>query len=198
MTPIGVLLTLLITLDISHTILFHRWLIIPSSDDFKRESLSSYVATTNAFIELGHYAGALISTYTCEDRVGITVKKKVSINRVYRSAFLLTILASVGSTGSLVEHRPRQCRSFHDSSLIFHDSSLILHNSSLVCACSSIVIQEASISAIRRSCNSSCSTWGSTRSRSCSALASSWIRSFSLQYYSFTSWRALMDSMSCC
>ena len=56
-----------------------------------------------------------------------------------------------------------------------------------------IVIREASISAIVRSCRSFCSAHAS-----CSALASSWIRSCSLRYSSFASWKTLMDSMSCC
>jgi len=43
--------------------------------DFQRESLSSYVTAANAFIKLNHYADALISTSTREDRVGITVTK---------------------------------------------------------------------------------------------------------------------------
>jgi len=52
---------------------------IPNSDDFQWESSPSYVATANTFMKFNHYAGALISTYTCEYQVGITMTKKVSI-----------------------------------------------------------------------------------------------------------------------
>ena len=37
------------------------------------------MATTDAFMELGHNASTLISTYANEDWVGITVMKKFAI-----------------------------------------------------------------------------------------------------------------------
>ena len=95
---------------------------------------------------------------------------------------------------SLVERQARWCR-------ILRNSLLVLHNFSLVYVCSSMVIWEASISAIKRSCRSFCSSRASARSLSYSALASSkirsWIRFCSRLCSSFASWRALMVFMSC-
>jgi len=79
MAPISMLLALLTTLDISHTILLHGQPIIPCSKDFQRESSSSYVTAANAFMKLDHHASALIFAYACEDQMGITVTKKVPV-----------------------------------------------------------------------------------------------------------------------
>ena len=107
---------------------------------------------------------------------------------------------------SLVERWARWIRLLHNSSLVFR-------NSSLACTCPSITARDASISAIKRfcksscsaqasACNLSCSSLASTHSLSCSALASSWIhswiRSFSRLWSSLASCRALMASMSYC
>ena len=70
--PISMLLTLLASLCI-HAILLHSRPIIPSSNDLQRESFSSDMASTNAFVKLLHDTGILISTYASEDWVGITM-----------------------------------------------------------------------------------------------------------------------------
>ena len=47
----------------------------PCSNDFQRESSSTDVAATNSFVKLRHYLGALVSIYTGEEGMTITVKK---------------------------------------------------------------------------------------------------------------------------
>jgi len=73
-----VLLTFLATLGILHAVLLHGRPVIPSLDDLQRENSSSE-AIANAFMELNHDVGTLISTYTSEDWVGIAVRKKFAI-----------------------------------------------------------------------------------------------------------------------
>ena len=70
-----VLLTLFTLMDIFPAIFLHCQPIVPCSDDFQRESSSTNVATTNILVKLGHYSGALVSTYTGEEWVSITVPK---------------------------------------------------------------------------------------------------------------------------
>jgi len=60
---INVLLRLFVALGILHTILLHVRLVIPNLYDLQQESSAPDMATTNAFMELGHDAGTLISTY---------------------------------------------------------------------------------------------------------------------------------------